>query len=57
MTLLTVPRGAWTVATSGTAPAIAWFDTADNIIREIECDVCGPIDEVLALARRRSRAP
>ena len=50
VTLLTIPRGAWTVATSGTAPAIAWFDTADNIVREIECDVCGPIDDVQAAA-------
>ena len=50
VTLLTIPRPAWWAATSGTAPAIAYYDTADGVVREVECDVCGPIDDVQAAA-------
>ena len=41
------------MATSGEAPAIAYYGT-DNVVREIECDVCGPIDDVEALAQQRT---
>jgi WD40 repeat protein len=53
VTLLTIPRPASAVATSGEAPAIAYYGT-DNVVREIECDVCGPIDDVEALAQQRT---
>jgi WD40 repeat protein len=53
VTLLTIPRPANAVATSGEEPAIAYYGT-DNVVREIECDVCGPIDDVEGLAEERT---
>jgi WD40 repeat protein len=53
VTLLTISHPANAVATSGEAPAIAYYG-ADNVVREIGCDVCGPIDSVEALARQRT---
>ena len=41
------------MTTSGTAPAIAYYGQ-DNVVREIECDVCGPIDDVEAVAQERT---
>ena len=41
------------VTASGTAPAIAFYGE-DNVIREMECDVCGPIDDVEPLAQERT---
>jgi WD40 repeat protein len=52
VTLLTVPRDATAVTTSGDAPAIAYYGD-DNVVREIECDVCGPIDDVETMAQER----
>jgi hypothetical protein len=54
VTLLTIPHPAWGVATSGTAPAIAYYDTADKVVREIECDVCGSMDAVEAATHERT---
>jgi WD40 repeat protein len=53
VTLLTIPQPALTATTSGEAPAIA-FHGQDNVIREIECDVCGPIADVEAAAQERT---
>ncbi len=53
VTLLSIPRRAATVTTSGEAPAIAYYGQ-DNVVREIECDVCGPIDDVEAAAEERT---
>ena len=53
VTLLTIPRPADAVTATGEAPAIAWYGP-DDIVREIECDVCGPIDDVEAAAHERT---
>ena len=53
MTLLTVPHPANWVTAAGAAPAIAYYGD-DNVIREIECDVCGPIDGVEVAAQERT---
>jgi WD40 repeat protein len=53
VTLLTIPRDARAVTTSGEAPAIAYYGD-DNVIREIECDVCGPIGDVETMAEERT---
>jgi WD40 repeat protein len=53
VTLLTIPHPADWVAAAGAAPAIAYYG-GDGVIRAIECDVCGPIDDVEAAARERT---
>jgi WD40 repeat protein len=53
VTLLTVPRPAQRVTTFGDAPRIAYYG-ADNVVRVIECDVCGPIDTVETAAQERT---
>ena len=53
VTLLTIPRPASAMTTSGEAPAIAYYGP-DNVVREIACDVCGPIADVEAMARERT---
>ena len=51
--LLTIPQPANVVTAAGAAPAIAWYGS-DNVIREISCDVCGPIGDVEAAAKERT---
>jgi WD40 repeat protein len=53
VTLLSVPRAAAGLSVTGDAPAIAYYGT-DNVVREISCDVCGPIDRVEAAAQERT---
>ena len=53
VTLLTIPQPALAVTSTGEAPAIAWYGP-DNVVREIECDVCGSIGDVEAEAQTRT---
>jgi WD40 repeat protein len=53
VTLLTIPEPANGLTVAGPAPAIAWYGN-DNVIHEIACDVCGPIESVQAAARQRT---
>ena len=53
VTLLTIPRTASAVTTSGRHRPSPSTGT-DNVVREIECDVCGPIDDVEAMAQQRT---
>jgi hypothetical protein len=41
------------VTATGDAPAIAYYGT-DNVVRELECDVCGAIDGVEAAAQEHT---
>jgi WD40 repeat protein len=53
VTLLTIPHTALRVTATGDAPAIAYYGT-DNVVRELECDVCGAIDGVEAAAQEHT---